>query len=217
MKFDDVAEAVQGTRFMTPAQARTVYDFIVEQKLSRVLELGFAHGKSTCFFAAAVEEVAGQDGYVMTMDLENAHQRQPNIDQLLNKCGLRHLVTPVYAHTSYTWELMKLLEQDPQPQFDFVYIDGGHTWDVSGFGFLLTDRLLKPGGWVLFDDLDWTLGGSPTMKKLPWVMKLSDEERDTAQVRKVFELLVATHPGYVNVHEKEHWGWAQKAPQAPSA
>lgn len=215
MKFNDVDSAVTGTKFMSPEQGRKVYDLIVDNRLSRVLELGFAHGKSTCYFAAAVEEVGG-DPHVVTMDLKSARRREPNIEQLLDKCGLAHLVTPVYAHTSYTWELMKLLEQDPQPRFDFAYIDGGHTWDVSGFGFLLVDRLLAPGGWVLFDDLDWTLGRSPSMKDKPWVKRLSDEERNTAQVRKVFELLVATHGDYINVHEQKSWGWAQKSPNALS-
>ncbi|MGH3466835.1 MAG: class I SAM-dependent methyltransferase [Thermocrispum sp.] len=211
MKFDDVDAVVAGTRFMTSDQGRTVYEFIVENKLGRVLELGFAYGKSSCYFAAAAEEVGG-DSHVVTMDLENAKDRKPNIHQLLEKCGLTELVTPVFAGSSYTWELMKLLEKDPQPRFDFAYIDGGHTWDVSGFGFMLVDRLLAPGGWVLFDDLDWTLDGSPTMRKLPWVKKLPEHERTTGQVRKVFELLVTTHPDYVNVHEAKGWGWAQKSP-----
>lgn len=214
MKFDDVDKAVAGTRFMTTEQARTVYDFIVDNKLSSVLELGFAHGKSTCYFAAAVQEVDPASAKVVTMDLHSTKKREPNIDTLLERTGLGDLVTPVYANTSYTWELMKLIEQPDPPKFDFVYIDGGHTWDVSGYGFFLTDKLLAPGGWVLFDDLDWTLGGSATMKTKPWVQKLPAEERDTAQVRKVFELLVAQHQNYTNVHEKDHWGWAQKKPEA---
>ncbi len=121
-------------------------------------------------------------------------------------------MTPVFAGSSYTWELMRLLEQDPLPRFDFAYIDGGHTWDVSGFGFLLVDRLLAPGGWVLFDDLDWTLGGSPSMRKTDWVKALPEEERTTPQVRKVFEVLVRTHPDYIDVHEHGGWCWARKSP-----
>lgn len=211
MKFDDVDTAVAGTRFMTSKQGRTVYDFIVENKLGRIIELGFAHGKSTCYLAAAAEEVGGESR-VVTMDRADAWKRQPNIHQLLAKCGLTSLVTPVFAGSSYTWELMKLLEQDPVPQFDFAYIDGGHTWDVSGFGFLLVDRMLAPGGWVLFDDLDWTLEGSPTMRKIGWVKALPEEERTTPQVRKVFDVLVRTHPNYVEAFERDGWGWARKAP-----
>lgn len=211
MRFEDVNTAVAGTKFMTSKQGRMVYEFIVGHKLGRVLELGFAYGKSTCYLAAAADELGG-DAHVVTMDRLGALDREPNIHELLGRCGLAGRVTPVIAETSYTWELMKLLEQEPQPRFDFAYIDGGHTWDVTGFGFFLVDRLLAPGGWVVFDDLNWTLSASPTMRDLPEVRGLPEEQRTTAQVRKVFELLVANHPSYIDVHEEHGWGWARKAP-----
>jgi predicted O-methyltransferase YrrM len=207
VKFEDLDPIVAGTKFMSSTQGRIAYEFIVGQKLRRVLELGFAHGKSTCYLAAAVDEL-GDDGHVLTVDRADALDREPNIHELLDRCGLRHRVTPVIAETSYTWELMKLLDRDPQPRFDFAYIDAGHTWDVTGFGFFLVDRLLAPGGWILFDDLDWTLASSPTMRE----RRIPEEQRSTPQVRKVFELLVQTHPGYVEVHERDDWGWARKAP-----
>jgi predicted O-methyltransferase YrrM len=209
VKFEDVDAAVAGTKFMSTSKGRTVYDFILKHRLGRVLELGFAHGKSTCYFAAAVDELGG-DAHVVTMDRTVARNRKPNIHEMLEKCGLTARVTPVFANTSFTWELLKLLEKNPQPRFDFAYIDGGHTWDVTGFAFFLVDRLMAPGGWVLFDDLDWTLASSQSVSEANWVKKLSDEERTAPQVRKVFELLVRTHPGYADVHERAGWGWARK-------
>jgi predicted O-methyltransferase YrrM len=210
MKFQDVDRIVAGTKYMTSAQGRIVYEFIVGHKLARVLELGFAHGKSTCYLAAAVDEL-GDDGNVLTMDRLGVLDRKPNLPQLLDRCGIGHRVTPVIAQTSYTWELMRLLDRDPQPRFDFAYIDAGHTWDVTGFGFLLVDRLMAPGGWVLFDDLDWTLATSPALRDAAETRRLPEEQRTTPQVRKVFELLVRTHPDYLEVHEQDGWGWARKA------
>lgn len=215
MKFEDVDAAVSHTKFMKSKQGRAVYRFIIENRLGRVLELGFAHGKSTCYLAAAVDELGG-DGHVTTMDQVGARERKPSIHELLAACGLSRWVTPVFADRSYTWELMKLLERDPQPRFDFVYMDGGHTWDVTGFGFLLVDRLLAPGGWILFDDLDWTVASSPNIAEAGWAKRMSDEERKTAQVRKVYELLVRTHPDYTDFRERDGWGWARKAPAAPA-
>lgn len=211
MKFDEVDAAVTGVQYMKTHQGRQVYDFIVEHKLGRVLELGFAHGKSSCYLGAAVDELGGQ-AHVLTIDKLNARDRSPNIHQLLDKTGLADRVTPVFAETSYTWELLKLIEQEPQPRFDFAYIDAGHTWDVTGFGFYLVDRLMAPGGWVLFDDLDWTIAKSQGLRGKSWAEQLPEEQRTTAQVRKVFELLVRTHPDYVDVHEKNGWGWARKRP-----
>ena len=37
-------------------------------------------------------------------------------------------------------------------QIGFVYIDGSHTYDDAKLDFQLTDEVLEPGGFVLFDD-----------------------------------------------------------------
>lgn len=211
MRFEDVEAAVSGVPFMNPARGRLVYDHLIAHRLPRVLELGFAHGTSTCYLAAAVDEL-GPDGHVLTIDVSAAADRSPNIHQLLEKTGLSGRVRPVFAERSFTWELMKLLEQDPRPRFDFIYLDGGHTWDVTGYGFFLADLLLEPGGWLLFDDLDWTIAGSPGARDRQWARRLPEEERTTAQVRKVFDLLVRPHPGYIDVSDDGVWGWARKLP-----
>ncbi len=82
---------------------------------------------------------------------------------------------------------MKMFEEDLQPQFDFCYIDGAHSCDVSGFGFLLVDRLLVPGGWVHFDNLDWTFSSmiKPGVETRPWLVQLTPDELETPQIRKV--------------------------------
>lgn len=209
MKFDDVNREIDGIPYMGPERGRQVYDHLIEHQLGRVLELGFFHGKSTCYLAAAVDELGG-DAHVITMDKASAVERDPNIHQLLEKTGLTKRVTPVFAEASFTWELMKLLEQDPRPRFDFVYLDGGHTWDVTGFAYFLVDQLLEPGGWLLFDDLDWTIAKAAKQRELPRARRLPEEQRTTAQVRKVFELLVRPNPQYVEVHEDGNWGWARK-------
>lgn len=209
VKFDEVNAAIAGVPYMKPARGRQVYNHLIEHRLGRVLELGFAHGKSTCYLAAAVDELGG-DAHVLTMDKSTALHRDPDIRQLLDKTGLAGRVTPVFAETSFTWELMKLLEQTPRPRFDFVYLDGGHTWDVTGFTFFLVDQLLAPGGWLLFDDLDWTIAKSAGLRNVSWAQQLPEDQRSTPQVRKVFELLVRQHPEYVDVRDDRAWGWARK-------
>jgi predicted O-methyltransferase YrrM len=216
MHFDEVRAAVGNTPHMSAAQGRVVYDHIAAARSRRILELGFAHGTSTCYMAAALDEIGGE-GHIVTIDNRNALSRDPSIFDMLDRCGLAHRVTPVIADTSYTWELMGMLERDPQPRFDFVFVDGAHLWDVDGFAFLLADRLLVPGGWVLFDDLDWTLGTSPSLRNKEWVQALPEEQRKMAQVRKVFELLVRAHPEYTDLRDEDGWGWARKRPGRPWA
>jgi len=211
VKLERIAELLEGVWGMAPREGKIVYEFIRDAKVRNVLELGFANGASTMYLAAAVDEVGG--GSILTMDNQSARARKPNILDLMEKTGLGKYVTPVFADASYSWELMKLLEREVQPRFDFVFIDGAHTWEVDGLAFFVVDRFLRPGGWILFDDLEWTLGGGG-MKDVPWVKELPVEQRGTPQIEKVFDLLVKRHPNYTNFRRYANWGWAQKKAEA---
>jgi len=129
---------------------------------------------------------------------------------LLDKFNLKDLVQVFYEPTSYTWRLMKLIEEDPTPSFDFCYLDGAHNWYVDGFAFFLVDKLLQNNAWIIFDDLNWTYNTSPSLKNTDRVKNLPEDERSVPQVKKVYDLLVRTHPNYGNSKIKGGWGYAQK-------
>ena len=119
----------------------------------------------------------------------------------------------LYAHRSYTWELAKMIQATPRPQFDLCYFDGGHTWDVTGFGFVLVDMLLRPGGCIVFDDLPWTIeAAQQDMVEVPshWSAVDSDES-STPAVKLVFDTLVP-HLGYTDsrIVNDGQWGVARK-------
>lgn len=103
---------------------------------------------------------------------------------------------------SYNWSLMRVLERHHEPIYDYVLIDGAHTWVHDGLAFLLVDRLLKAGGHVDFDDYSWTLAKSPSLnpdafpKTAEWY---TDEQIGTRQVERVVELLVRRDDRYVEV------------------
>ena len=203
-----VEAAVAGIPHMTVAQARRMTRFILEHECRDVLELGFRHGVSTCYMAAAVDEL-GQ-GSVVTIDLDSARHASPNIDELLGRLGLSSHVTRYYEENGYLWRLMKLLENDPTPRFDLVYVDGAHSWAVDGYAFFLADRLLRTGGWMIFDDLDWSYAESLSLRDTPAVRAMTEEYRTAHQVRKVYELLVRTQVGYGEYREEAGWGYARK-------
>lgn len=197
--------------YMSHAEALIMRDFVVRHAVRDILELGFYHGKSSAYFAAILEDLG--EGHLVTIDRATARRRKPNIDQLLSTLGLGHRVTPIYAERSYTWELGKMIRVTPRPQYDLCYFDGGHTWDVTGFGFLLVDLLLRPGGWIIFDDLGWTIESAiPEMAKVParW-LECSADERTTPAVQLVFDIL-APHLGYTNRRSVNggRWGIARK-------
>jgi predicted O-methyltransferase YrrM len=81
---------------------------------------------------------------------------------------------------------MKFPEDDPTPRFDLCYLDGAHNWFVDGLAFFLVHRLLKPGGWIIFDDVDWTYESSPTLKDTEDVRKMpEDRVEKVVQIEKV--------------------------------
>lgn len=203
MNLIKVKQVVEDLPYMTLKKAQVMQDFIHKHNISSILELGFYHGVSTCYMAAALEEI--DQGSIVSIDLESAQKRQPNIEGLLEQCGYLDAVEFYYEPVSYNWRLMKLIEEQTKT-FDLCYVDGGHDWYNTGLAFFLVDKLLRPGGWMIFDDLDWTMEHLDAK----WALRKPEEERITPQVRKVWELLVKPHPHYGNCFEQGNWGYAQK-------
>lgn len=206
MRFDEVAQLLSGVPHTSRERGRQLYDFVLTERPRNVLELGFAHGVSTCYMAAALQELG--EGHIVTLDSVRARQRNPSLPELLDAASLGSKVTPVYCERSYIWELRTLLREEYR--FDFAFIDGAHTWDVDGFAFLLVDKILRPGSWVLFDDLDWTIEGSPSLRNNLDMLNLPEEERQTPQIREVFDLLVRRDPNYGDLRIDGNWAWARK-------
>lgn len=212
MKPEDVKAVLGDLPNMGLHQGRKIAEFLQEHNLRDCLELGFNHGVSSAYIAAALQEMGG--GSLTTIDHISVQSYASNIEVVLEKLGLQEVVTYFYEPTSYLWRLMRMLEEDPTPHFDFCYLDGAHSWAVDGFAFLLVNRLLRPGGWIIFDDLDWSYAASPAMKGTDFVESLPIDERETPQVRKIWELLVKTHPSFDQFWEDRGWAFARKSPAA---
>lgn len=214
MKPEPIAAKLDGLPHMTADRGRWLWEFLVENELRDSLELGFFHGVSSAYIAAAIDELGG--GHLHTVDVPFARTLDPQIEAVLDRVGLSHNVSVHIEPTSYTWWLLRELERDPTPRFDFCFIDGAHSWDADGFAFFLAEKLLRPGGWLLLDDLDWSFASSPTMAKLPHVQAMPDAEREMPQIRKVWELLVKPHPHFDQLREQDGWAFGRKSPEAGS-
>jgi len=209
--FDRVTETWGDLKYMDLARAKYLRDLIAGEDLSDLLELGFYKGKSSAYMGAVLDDLGR--GHLTTIDRASARHHEPDISQVLQTVDLADRVTPIFADRSFTWELGKMVEQSPRPQFDFCYLDGGHTWDVTGFGFLLVDMMMKPGGVIVLDDLDWSIAASPqarTPEGAASYAAYSDDEKAAKGVRMTFEH-IARHLGYdVEEVPKFHWGIARK-------
>lgn len=219
MKFEAVKARVAGVPYISPELARDIYDFILEARPRQCLELGFGHGTSSCYIAAALEE-AGQ-GLLTAVDLLPARKWQtPAIEDLLSRTGLEEWVEVVREPTSYTWFLKrKIMEQSAngacQPIYDFCFIDGAKNWTIDSAAFFLVDKLLRPEGWILFDDLQWTYAskreeGKQISDGVP-LGPMGPDEIEQPHIELIFQLLVMQHPEYANFRIKDNWwAWAQK-------
>jgi predicted O-methyltransferase YrrM len=204
--FEQAREVVGDTGGGTsPERGRQLFDWVREHGPESCLELGFAHGVSTVYVATALE--ANGAGRLTSVDNQSALEREPSAAELLRRAGLEHRVELAFEATTYNWFLHRRLRERQsegrvEPLYDFCFLDGAHTWVDDGFAFFLVDQLLRPGGWILFDDLPW---------KLDERVDVPEEERRLAQVQEVFDLLVATHPLYDRLESDGDWGWAHKA------
>ena len=82
MKPKMVKNVTKNTGYMILPKGQLLYDFITKNNIDNVLELGFAHGVSSCYIAGALEDNKGKTS-LTTIDLENAINRKPNIKVLL--------------------------------------------------------------------------------------------------------------------------------------
>lgn len=206
-----VSRQFKDVPYMREDQASVLRELIEKHDAKDILEIGFYHGKSSAYIAAILEDLR-RDGHLVTIDREPAKNMDPNILTVLEQVGLQKRVTPIFAHRSYTWEMKRLIVEEPRRQFDLCYFDGGHTWDNTGFGVLLVDMLLRPGGIIVMDDMNWSIATSPAYKNRPAsTSKYDDDEQSAMPVRLVWDYLLP-HLGYTQLEEKTKlkWGVAQK-------
>ena len=210
MKFEEAASVLDGIPYTSTAKGRFFYDFIMKNRPRNVLELGFAHGTSTCYFGAALQEYGGRiDAVDLMID------RDPDLESLRQKLNLNDTITAHREHSSYTWFLKKKIEEQTKdnyctPLYDFCFIDGPKDWTNDGCAFFLVDKLLKNNGWIMFDDYSWTY--KIQKREEGYIFpKLSDDEKSLPQIEAVFRLLVTQHPSYANfeVHN-DSLAFAQK-------
>jgi predicted O-methyltransferase YrrM len=207
---EDVHRIVRGYPHASFERGQILYDFIREHGLRRVLELGVNQGVSTCYAAAAVASLG--TGTVVAIDQYQAAAYRPGVVTFAQQLGLEHIIVPFFERKTYNWRLRSFLAMTPRPAFDLVFIDGGHQWEPDALAFLLTDRLLRPGGWWIFDDISWSISGSRTaverMRKLP--IPPGEDEIAARPVRDIVDLLVRPHPNVESWREDEQWGFARK-------
>lgn len=173
-------------------------DFINKTQCSRIAEFGIYKGHTSLEFA----KFLNGRGELHLFDFED---RVAEVAKDLAYKGYKNVKTFGSSYKlmdSYNWSLAKVLEQNPQPIYDYIFLDGAHTWAIDALTVFLADRLLKIGGYLDFDDYNWTLCASPSQgpKVFPLTAKLyTDEQINTEQVRMIIDLVIRRDPRYSEV------------------
>ena len=219
MTFETVESYVGKTPFISNLNAKFLYEMILSQKLTRILELGIAHGTATCYMAAALEELG--TGLITCVDLVNPIPPfNPTAEEQLDLTGLSRFARITRMETGYTWFLhddivRHTTDHHCSEVYDLCIIDGPKNWTIDGAAFFLVDKLLKKNGWIIFDDYNWSYAKAARVTDSTDGIshrRLSKSELKTPHIREVFELLVRQHPNYSNliVVEGSEWALAQK-------
>jgi predicted O-methyltransferase YrrM len=220
MKFKDVAAILDGIPYTDLSKGKNFYDFVMDSRPRQSLELGFAHGVSSCYFAAALHEL-GPDHHLTCVDLESSSSLSPNIETLLARCNLTQQVTVTRVKSSYTWFLKRKIEEQTKrdggrPYYDFCFIDGPKNWTIDGAAFFMVDKLLRDDAWLAFDDYAWTYREHEVKNGFAETdgvvhRSLEGDEFAEPHVEAIFRLLVMQHPSYSNFKVQDNvLAWAQK-------
>ncbi len=214
MRFNNIAKLIEGVPYIQKERGKYLYDHILKTRPEQCIELGFAHGASSCYIAAALDEIGS--GKLTSVDLIGSEQREPNLENLLEVAGLQSYVDIYREQNSYTWFLKKVIEENTTDYncdqvYDFCFIDGPKNWTIDGLAFFLIDKLLKKDGFIVFDDYQWAYKDySKAVLDGIAIRKMSRDQVDTPNIELVFQLLVMQHPDYSNFVVDEDWAWAQK-------
>lgn len=91
-------------------------------------------------------------------------------------------------YDSYNWNLSELLfymrNNNWQGVFDVVYLDGAHTFLHDSTACCLLKELLKPNGYIVFDDMFWAVERSKSTYP-EWKDFFTEEQLGDCQVQRV--------------------------------
>ncbi|MCW3065976.1 MAG: hypothetical protein JWN32_3148 [Solirubrobacterales bacterium] len=218
--FARLADGLRDVQWMTAEQGRKVFDHVVAERCSDVLDVGTCYGCSSAYMAGALQ-VLGR-GRVTTVDTGQFDTESPArewCETVWDRVGVRDLVDPIrIRHSSYAWWLKEAVEAGVE-RFDFIYLDGAKNLLLDGPSVVLAQRLLRPGGTLLLDDVPWTHAERDRTFALQfdqYTFTASPEELAEAHVEAVCRLIVEPDPRWDRIRYDEEWAWIRKGAELRS-
>lgn len=177
-------------------------EFIKQVKPKSIAEIGVYKGNTTKEIIKCIDEntflhLFDFDDRLQALSIELEEQNFINYKCYPN--SYRYL-------DSYNSSLNKLWAKTKEPIFDYIFLDGAHTFPIDALTFFICDFLLKKGGYIDFDDYDWSLESSPSQGPdvFPLTKKLySPEQIGEKGIKMLIENYVLLSGKYETVIENK--------------
>ncbi|HTT74735.1 MAG TPA: class I SAM-dependent methyltransferase [Candidatus Binataceae bacterium] len=145
---EDGTQYPLGDTSVTAERGKFIGDLCRTEHAARALEIGMAWGLSTLFILAALaENGAGPGAHAVTDPFQFSRWHGAGL-RTIRELGADAMIE--FHEQRSELLLPELIKADRR--FDFILIDGDHRFDGVFVDFVLVNRLLKPGGLVIFDD-----------------------------------------------------------------
>lgn len=135
-------------------EGRAIYELIKDQKISTSLEVGCACGISSLYICDALSTHQSRHHTIID-PVQLTDWRGIGVSNL-RKAGFDFFSL---IEKPSEIALPELLANEEK--FQFIFIDGWHTFDHTLLDFFYANRLLEDGGFVAIDDAGW-----PSIRKV---------------------------------------------------
>ena len=155
--YDAQNQAVSLDSNVAANEGKYLYDLIVNNKLSRTLEVGMAYGISSLYMSQAHQHLMHPSQSHVSIDPFQSTQWKNIGVQNLKRAGLRDIVD-VREEKSFA-ALPEAVKNGET--YQLIFIDGMHLFDYTLLDFFYADLMLEVGGFMVFDD-----GHMPSVAKV---------------------------------------------------
>ena len=131
-------------------EGRVLYDLIVNNKMSKTMEIGLANGVSALFICQALKDVGTDGAAHLALDPFQTEQWKDIGVKNIEKAGLTDYFSVIQEKSEYA---LPVIAKKQAGTFDLIFIDGWHTFDNTLIDFFYANLCLKVGGYIVIDDV----------------------------------------------------------------
>lgn len=171
-------------------------DILQQQANPVYYEIGVGIGGTTLPVAQLLDNrgtivMFSREGDVLELAADLRNMGYANIDASWG--------SPSNTFSGYHFELARGFVEQKLLHFDLAFIDGGHVFHLDAPATCILKELCKPGALMIFDDWDWSLARSPTMRpsnRPKTAQEFDQRQIEACHVQLVCKALMDTDPRF---------------------